>query len=195
MLFAAVTAAVLASAPPLVTTEGVTLDEAGKAPFSAPFFGVQIDAGAPDGIGASLVLTPGRFLRVQLGGLTNGVGSGVRLGVMLMAFPSFVFRPFIGLDGGYVFGGLGQWLPQLIQDTSLRSAVTGVSVGFGNAQVGFELGSKNFALTLRAGMSYVDVGLANQSISTGGTSSVSVSGLALRGFIPSARLGFIFCFG
>jgi hypothetical protein len=24
---------------------------------------------------------------------------------------------------------------------------------------------------------------------------VSVSGLALRGFIPSARLGFIFCFG
>lgn len=195
MLSALVTVFALAATPPLVTSEGVTLDDKGKAPFEAPFFGVQIDAGAPDGIGASLVVTPGRFFRLHAGGLTNGVGSGVRFGAMLMAFPSFAFRPFIGIDGGYVFGGELAWLPQLLKDESLRNAVTGVSVGFANAQVGFEVGSKNVAFTLRAGLSYVDIGMANQSISTGGTSMVTVSGIALRGFIPSARLGFIFCFG
>lgn len=195
MLFAAVTAVALASSPPLVTTEGVTLDETGKAPFEAPFFGVQIDAGAPDGIGASLVITPGRFLRLHVGGLTNGVGSGARVGVMLLAFPTFAFRPFLGVDGGYVAGGVGAWLPQMLTDASLRNAITGVSVAFANAQVGFELGSKNVALTLRAGLSYVDLGANNQSITTGVNSSVTVSGIAVHGFIPSARFGFIFNFG
>jgi hypothetical protein len=191
MLFAAVTAVALATSPPLVTTEGVTLDESGK----APFFGVQLDVGAPDGIGASLVITPGRFLRIHAGGLTNGVGSGVRAGAMLMAFPTFAFRPFIGVDGGYVAGGVGAWLPQLLTDSSLRNAITGVNVAFANAQVGFELGSKNVAITLRAGLSYIDLGANNQSITTGANSSVTVSGIAVRGFIPSARFGFIFNFG
>jgi hypothetical protein len=173
----------------------VTLEEDGRAPWSSPFIGVQLDVGVPDGIGASLVVTPGRFLRVSLGGLSNGVGAGVRLGVTLLAFPSSIFRPLLAVDGGYVFGGQAVWLPQLIDDATLRSAITGVNVGFATAQIGFELGSKHFAFTLRAGLSYVDVGVGSQSISTGGTSTVTANGLAVRGFIPSARLGFIFCFG
>ncbi|MFZ5441513.1 MAG: hypothetical protein ACOZQL_16015 [Myxococcota bacterium] len=194
-MLAAVAAVLLAVAPPLVTTEGVALEENGKAPFEAPFFGVHLDAGAPDGIGAGMTVTPGRFLRIQLSGLTNGVGSGVRLGAMLVAFPSFAFRPFLGVDGGYVWGGQWAWLPQLIDDPTVRSMITGVSVGFASAQVGFELGSKNFAFVLRAGLSYVDLGLPNQQLTTGSASSVSIGGLALHGFIPSARLGFLICFG
>lgn len=195
MLTAALAALALTSAPPLVTAEGVTLESDGRAPWSAPFVGVQLDVGAPDGLGASLVITPGRFLRLSVGGLSNGVGAGVRFGVMLVAFPSSVFRPLLGVDGGYVFGGEAAWLPQLIENAQLRAVVTGVNVGFGTAQVGFELGSKNFAFTLRAGLAYVDVGLGSQSLSTGGTSSVSASGLSIKGVIPSARLGFIFSFG
>lgn len=195
MLPAALAAFILTAAPPLVTAEGVTLMDDGREPWSAPFIGVQLDVGVPDGIGASLVVTPGRYLRLSVGGLSNGVGAGVRLGVMLLAFPTSAFRPLLAIDGGYVFGGEGAWLPQLITDPQLRGAITGVNIGFADAQIGLELGSKNVAFTIRGGLSYVDVGLGSQTISTGGTSTVTAHGLAVRGFIPSARLGFLFCFG
>lgn len=185
----------VAAAPPLVTVEGVPLDDQGRIPWSAAPVGVQLDVGVPDGMGASLVVTPGRFFRLSLGGLSNGVGAGVRLGVMLVAFPSSIFRPLLGLDGGYMFGGPLAWLPQLITDASARTAITGATVVFANAQVGFELGSKHVAFTLRAGLSYVAVGLARQSFSTGGGSTVTATGVAINGVIPSARLGFLFSFG
>lgn len=168
--------------------------EAPRQSHALPFFGVQVDVGAPDGIGASLVATPVPFFRLHAGGLTNGIGAGVRLGLMVVPFPRSVFRPLVGVDGGYVFGGLGDWLPQLIENASLRSAVTGATVAFINGQVGFELGSEHVAFMLRVGLSYVDVSLASQTLSLGDTTTVSARGIALRGFIPSARLGFIFCF-
>lgn len=195
MWSAALVSFVLLAAPPLVTAEGVALEESGRAPWTAPFIGVQLDVGAPDGIGASMVVTPGRFLRLTAGGLNNGVGTGVRLGVMLVAFPRFAFRPTLGLDAGYVFGGQGEWLPRLIQNEQLRGALTGVNVAFVNAQVGFELGSKHVAIFLRAGLSYVDLTLGAQRLDTSATSAVTVQGLTLNGFLPSARLGFIFMFG
>lgn len=195
MLHAAFTALLLAAAPPLVTAEGVALDEAGRKPWSAPFIGVQLDVGVPDGIGASLVVTPGRFFRVSVGGLSNGLGAGVRLGMTLVAFPTSIFRPILGVDGGYVFGGQAAWLPELIEDEAVRSAISFVNLGFVNAQLGFELGSKNVAFTLRAGLSYIDAGFAPQRFSTGGASTLTSSGVGIKGFIPSARLGFIFLFG
>ena len=66
-----------------------------------------------------------------------------------MAFPRSVFRPLIGVDAAYVFGGQGAWLPQLISNKAWRNSITGVNVGFLDAHVGFELGSKNVAFTLQ----------------------------------------------
>lgn len=193
MLTAALTAVALAATPPLVTAEGVTLEDDGRRPVSMPFLGVQVDVGVPDGIGASLVGSPVRYLRLSLGGLSNGVGAGVRLGATLVAFPTSIFRPLLGVDGGYVFGGQAAWLPQLITDETMRNLVSGANVAFGSAQVGFELGSKNFAFTLRAGLAYVDVGLPSQTFAAGG-GTFTAQGVSLRGIIPSARLGFIVCF-
>lgn len=195
MLTLALTLALASSLPPLVTAEGVTLEDDGRIPWSAPPVGVQLDVGLPDGIGASLVVTPGRYLRLSVGGLSNGVGAGVRAGVTLVAFPTGLLRPLLGVDGGYVFGGQLAWLPQLISDEALQQALTGLTVAFANAQVGFELGSKHVAFTLRAGFSYVDVGAVSQTYPTGGTTSVRARGLTLSGVIPSARLGFLFLFG
>lgn len=166
-------------APPLVTAEGVTLQEDGKKPWQAPFIGVQIDVGVPDGVGASLVVTPVRYLRVSVGGLTNGVGAGVRAGVSVVGFPRSAFRPLIGVDGGYVWGGQGAWLPQLIGNKVVRNSITGVNVGFLDAHMGFELGSKNVAFTLRAGPALVDVG----------PGVASSKGIRIKGTIPSARMG------
>ncbi len=194
MLNATIAALILTASPPLVTAEGVTLGEDGKKPWSAPLIGVQVDVGVPDGIGASLVVTPQRFIRVSLGGLSNGVGAGVRLGLTFVAFPSSLFRPLIGFDAGYVFGGEAAWLPELIENTAVRKAVSGMNVGFGNAQLGFELGSRNVAFTFRAGVAYVDVALRPQAISSDGATTITTKGLALRGSIPSARMGVILAF-
>jgi hypothetical protein len=190
----AVLALAVSLTPPLLTAEGVALDEKGQRPFEAPFLGAQLDVGAPDGIGASLVVAPGRFFRIHAGGLNNGVGSGVRIGATLIAFPSFGFRPLLGFDAGHAFGGAGEWLPQVMPDVRIAKLISGASVSFANLQVGFELGTPTFAFTLRAGMSWVDIGVASQRLDTSATSSVSASGLVVSGFIPSARLGLLFFF-
>lgn len=195
MLNVVLAAVLTIASPPLVTAEGVTLQADGKKPWTSPFIGVQLDVGAPDGAGASLVVTPARFLRFSIGGLTNGVGAGGRLGVMLVAFPASIFRPLLGVDVGYVFGGQGAWLPNLIENEAIRNTITGANVAFANGQAGFELGSRHVAFTLRAGLSYIDVGLRAQRFATGGESIVSARGLGINGFIPSARLGFLFLFG
>lgn len=195
MLTFALAVALASSPPPLVTAEGVTLDEDGRIPWSAPPVGVQLDVGVPDGIGVSLVITPGRYLRLAVGGLSNGVGTGGRAGLQLIAFPTSLFRPLLGIDGGYVFGGQLAWLPQLITDKSVRAMVTGLTVGFASAQAGFELGSKHLAFTLRAGFSYVEAGAPSQTYATGNATTVTARGLVITGVIPSARLGFLFSFG
>ena len=195
MLTVALALALASSPPPLVTAEGVALEEDGRIPWSAPPVGVQLDVGVPDGIGVSLVITPGRYLRLSVGGLSNGVGAGVRAGVALVAFPTSLFRPLLGVDGGYVFSGPLAWLPQLITDQSVRAAVTGLTVGFVSAQAGFELGSKHVAFTLRAGFSYVDAGVPSRTFATGNATTVTAQGLVVTGVIPSARLGFLFSFG
>ena len=184
----------LCSAPPLVTAEGVTLEPDGRTPFQAPFVGVQLDVGLPDGLGASLVITPHRFVRVHAGGLNNGAGSGVRFGAMLLAFPAWVFRPYLAADAGYVFAGVGAWLTPMLSDPTLKSALEKMSVGFVNAHVGFELGSKDVAITLRGGFSYVAMDTGSQAIATGASSTVTTSGIALHGIVPSARIGFLFNF-
>lgn len=180
------------STPPLLTAEGTSV---GEVKSDMPFIAVTIDAGLPDGLGASLSVMPLSFLRVSLGGLTNGVGAGVRLGVTLLAFPRWPVRPLVSVDGGYVFGGHAPWALDFITDTSLRTALSQVNVGFVNAHAGLEMGSRNIAVVLRGGVSWIDVDLGGQSLTLGGGVSVTAAATSLRGFIPSARLGLMISFG
>ncbi len=186
MLLAALTALMLTSGP-------VGLERREATP--GPRLGVQLDVGAPDGIGVSLSYMPAPTLRMQLGGLNNGIGSGVRLGGVLIAFPESAFRPLFGVEGGYVFGGAGEWALALFPEGLLRTTLRGTNVAFVNSQVGFELGSKHVALVVRVGLSWVNVTARDQEVSMNEGGSVTVGGVSLTGFIPSARLGFIVCFG
>lgn len=162
---------------------------------SHPFFGVVLDVGFPDGAAAGIVVMPLSFLRLQLAGLTNGLGTGVRIGAALVAFPTWVVRPTLGVDGGYTFGGVGAWLLGYVSDETLKTALSKVSVGFVTAHAGLELGSKHFALTLQAGASWVDVNPGVLVVNLGSGASMKATGLSLHGFVPSARVGFIWCFG
>lgn len=182
------------TSPPLLTAEGVARHHDGKPASDLPFVAVMIDAGLPDGIGASLVVMPVSFLRVHLGALTNGVGAGVRLGATVLAFPTWPVRPMLNVDAGYVFGGHAAWVLDSITDPRLKALVSGANVGFLDAHAGFEFGSRNVALVLSGGISWIDVDLGRQSLTLGNT-AVTTGSTSLRGFIPSARLGFMFSFG
>ncbi len=179
--------------PPLPAEEAVPAPP----PAQPPRFGLHLEAGVPDGIGASIVVSPLGFLRLEAGWLNNGVGNGGRAGVTLVAFATAFVRPLFGVDAGAVLGGLGEWLPDLIPDQTVRNVVRGATVKFVNAQVGFELGSRNVALTVHLGGAYVDVALSQQALvlNPGAASSSSVSGVMLKAFLPSARLGLLVAFG
>ncbi len=183
------------SSPPLLTAEGTRWGEEQQFVRSHPLLGVELDAGFPDGAAAGILVMPVSFLRLQLAGLTNGLGTGARLGVELVAFPTWVLRPTLGVEGGYTFGGVGAWALGSISDDTLRAALSKVTVGFVTARAGLELGSKTFALTLQAGVSWIDVNLGSQAINLGSGVSLKATGSSLRGFVPSARVGLLFCFG
>jgi hypothetical protein len=179
--------------PPLLTAEGSPTDQGAPA-ADHPFVGVFLDVGLPDGAGAGLMVMPVSFLRVQLSGLTNGVGAGVRFGVTLMAFPTWPVRPFLAADGAYVWGGTAPWLAQFITNDALRTVVSNVNLGFVNVHAGLELGSKHVAFVLRGGVSYIDADLGTHVIDLGSGVTVTATGSRLHGVVPSARIGLLFCF-
>ena len=159
--------AVLAySPPPLIEAE---VDE------PAPPVGVLVDVGVPDGAGATASYAPVGWLRLELGGIHNAVAGGIRGGVVL-ARPTGIFRPTLGLSVGRSFGGEAGWL---------YDKLGRVSYDFASAMAGLELGSRHAALFLRAGMSWVD-----GSVELEGT----LQPVRVRLFIPSARLGLAFFF-
>jgi hypothetical protein len=184
-------------APPQVFAEGLSPEAiaAALAPARHPILGVAVDAAFPDGLGVSLLVMPLDFLRLEAGGLSNGVGLGVRGGATLVAFPRSPFRPTLGVEAGYTWGGTGMWAMEYITDATLRAALSNLTVGFVTARVGFELGSKNLALTVQLGASYLDALLGVQTLDLGNGVTLQATGSRLKGFVPSLRVGFIICFG
>jgi hypothetical protein len=181
--------------PPMVTAEGFEIDRFGRLVEPHPVFGVALDVGLPDGVGASALLMPVSWLRIGLGGLENGAGAGLRGGLTLVPAPAFFkyVRPTLSADIGYFFNGNATWIPTLAQNDVTKSLFSQVSYSFVDGHVGFEVGSKNFSVVLKGGLSWVDAKLGNPSLELAGT-TVSAQGVHVRGVIPSARFGFMYCF-
>jgi hypothetical protein len=197
MVVSLVMLSVLASTPgpPLVTVEGTPLEADGREPDETPLWGVQLEAGFPDGAGASVLANPTRWLRVHFAALTNGGGFGVRLGVTFSPFASLLryVRPLVGLDAGTFFSGDATWVPGLPNDEVLKAALREVSYLFANGQIGFEFGSKYVSFVIRGGLSYIDLQLGNPTLQLDGA-TVTLKGVGVRGVIPSARVGLMLCF-
>ena len=107
----------------------------------------------------------------------------------------WLIRPTLGIDGGYSFGGVAAWLPQLLGDATISAVTSNVSIAYVSGNVGVEIGSRNLAFFLQAGASYLDVSAGGKTLSVGGANPISTGGIGLRGVIPSARLGFLISFG
>jgi hypothetical protein len=156
-----------------------------------PWLGAQLDVGFPDGVGASLMVMPAEWLRLQVGGSWNGASRGLRAALVALLFPSFFksVRPTLSLEGGYAFDTDSRWLVDRLEDPALKAALSRVTVLHGGGLVGLEFGSKYFSFFLRAGVSYVDVQLGEYA-----GQSAAVRGLSLHGLFPSGKLGFLVCF-
>ncbi len=157
-----------------------------------PRLGVTVDAGVPDGAGASFVVRPVSRVRLH-GGIThNAVSAGARGGVTLVPFKSW-FTPTVSLDYGiYAEGDANPVAQKLSGDSMFHSAMLEqIGYRYANAHLGLEFGRKRATFYIHAGMSRVTGTLHNLS-ETGDSASVTFSeDPAFTATTVSARIGLV----
>ena len=132
------------TAPPLLraNAEDVEKTEAALFPGAGlPSLGAMLDAGVPDGLGASAVYRPLYWLRLHLGVSTTTFSSGVRGGVTLVPL-NFWISPSLTLEGGFLSEGDANGLVRTFSGNPQFSStlLEKVSYAYGNAHLGVELG-------------------------------------------------------
>jgi hypothetical protein len=168
---------------------------------SLPRLGIMADAGLPDGVTASLVYRPRRWVRAHVGGGYNMISPGVRAGATLAPFG---WGPSLTLEAGHYFDGNANRVARKLAGSSFNDSALLERVGydFANAHLGFEVGYRRMTFYLHAGMSYMHASLHNAQTllqsEAGGSSLVSSNSEVtvardpvLRAFVPSAKLGLI----
>jgi hypothetical protein len=180
------------------------LTAAGTAPAprkALPRLGMMADAGLPDGVTASLVYRPRRWVRAHVGGGYNMISPGVRAGATLAPFG---WGPSLSLEAGHYLEGNANRVARKLAGSSFNDSALLERVGydFANAHLGFEVGYRRVTFYLHAGMSYLHGTLHNaQTVlqsEAGGSGLVSSSSEVtvardpvLKAFVPSAKLGVI----
>jgi len=156
-------------------------------------FGVALDVGVPEVIGASFLYSPLHWLTLSTG-ITSDIGSaGLRAGVTFSPWRYWI-RPTVTLEGGYTFNGNATMLTKLFgyNGTELEE----LSYGYGNAHLGVEMGSERIRFFLRGGISYVSAALGDveqkpePSAESGGSSTtVVLKSPSLSYFGPTGKIG------
>jgi hypothetical protein len=197
LLAAPALAQTAAPAQPAPVMQPAAQPAAAESPL--PAFGLMLDLGAPDGIGASGVVRPLDWLRLNAGLVTNTVGLGVRGGVSVAPFRAFV-TPSLNLDIGHYFKADYSKLPERFgaDAGSAEATLRDVGYTFGSASLGVELGSqRGLSFFLRAGLSYWDFSPANaeQALRDAANDpTLTVAPVSLRFTSPSVKLGFTYFF-
>jgi hypothetical protein len=167
-------------------------------------FGARVDVGLPEGISASLMVTPVPFMRVHLGGTSNGLGAGFRGGATFGPF-NWMIRPTVGLDASYTFGGKAAWLAGALGGAlgssegsgGLNQVLDRVTIGAVSGHLGLEAGKSRVAFFIQAGISYLDI--SPVSLDLGNDAGVGAAGskvsVGFRAVIPSGRLGLMIFLG
>ena len=168
-------------------------------------FGMTIDAGVPDGAGASIVYRPWKWLRARIGGNYNGVSGGISGGVTLLPPVFFPILPTATIEAGHYFEGDANWIARLAsgkQSTDIAS-LRRVSYDYVNGHLGLEFGSQNrFVFYVHGGFTYLHTTIndlqttINQQNSGGGSSAttVTVKDPTVNLFVPSGKIGFLIYF-
>jgi hypothetical protein len=160
-------------------------------------FGVMVDLGVPDGIGASGVVRPLPWVRAHLGLVTNTISLGVRGGVSLLPLSTFV-SPSLNLDAGHYFGGDYNALIERFGGTGGTSLIRDVSYDYASASLGLNVGpQESWSIFLNLGLSYWGFSVDNfQDFlqESAGDGDITATPLKLRFTSPSLKLGFLYYF-
>jgi hypothetical protein len=129
----------------------------GSSGSDLPLLGVMLDAGFPDGIGASAVARPIWFTRFYAGPTYNFIAPGLRLGGTLVPF-HFFLTPTFTAEYGHAFRGNASKLVASFGklDAAEKKVLGDVGYDYLSLQVGIETGSpRTFAWFVRAGLGWV----------------------------------------
>lgn len=160
-------------------------------PEKLKLLGVQLSAGAPQGLALSAVVRPVKWVRGSVGLAHNILGPGIQGSVTVLPF-HFGVTPTFTLEAGKFFE------TDISDDVSgtfpsgLDPALRKFGYSFYSAQVGLEFGSQShFLFFLRGGLAWVRSGLDDvRGFQEGGT-TVDVTNPSLDATIPTVNLGFL----
>jgi len=159
--------------------------------------GVTVDAGVPDGAGASLVYRPISRLRLHAGATHNFITTGVRAGVTLAPLRTW-FSPTLNFDvGGYKEGDANPLIQMVSGDSSFHNdSFERVGYRYANAHLGLEFGRERATFYIHAGASYIatQVHELDGSSEDGSTMVTFTEDPNVRMYTVSARLGLIIYF-
>ncbi len=162
----------------------------------APRWGLDVEAGVPEGVAASAVFRPVPEIRLFAGPAWNYIGWGVQGGVTLIPWHLGV-SPLVSVEGGRYFSSDASFLARSSSSgvpKELEPLLKDVNYDYAAAHRGVEFGARDsFAVSLRLGLAYVSA-TASGTATTSGTSSAGAYTLALtdphiRGTVPSVKLG------
>jgi len=171
-------------------------------------WGIMLEGGIPDGVGASAIFRPMTWLRLSAGGAYNFVAFGFRGGVSVVPF-YFPFSPSLNLDVGHFLGGdatpiLATAFQRTGYDVPNSALLKQVAYDYADATLGLEFGlPKTFTIFLRMGFSYIRTTLhgfeelVQQSAAGAGNppdTSITAQDPTITLTAPSLKLGLIVYF-
>lgn len=161
------------------------------------FVGLRLDAGAPDGFGASLVGRPLKFAQLELGGTTTVVGGGVRVGMSV--FLPWYISPSAHVEYGHQWAGDVNKLIVMFGGSDPKvSLLNHVEYDYVNLHGGLGFGHPNwFMFRIQGGYSYVwgnTNGLQAYLQDKTNQSNLMISEANAKMWVPSGKLVFQFYF-
>ncbi len=159
-------------------------------------FGLQLDAGAPEGAGLMVLFRPFQWLRANAGFAYNVMGAGIRGGLTLIPFHWGV-TPTLNFDLGHYFSGdLNKFVTA--STASQRAVYSDAAYDFWSAQIGLEFGSQDgFLFYLRGGIVHIGATVPGSDVgaylsSSGSTVVTSRGDGQFSALLPCVSLGFMY---
>lgn len=161
-----------------------------------PMFGVQAEAGVPEGIGGALVFRPWYFVRAHLAVVTNTAAPGIGGGITLIPFRFYV-TPTATFEAGHLFeGDLTGSISAVVQKANLpQGTFERVSYDYFTGHLGLEFGAPDrFVVALKGGVSRVNASLRSDPKQVSSSTTVDPGEVKLGLTIPSAKLSLLLFF-
>jgi hypothetical protein len=173
-----------------------------------PWLGLMTDVGIPDGMQASIVLRPERWLRASVSGGYNLISKGVGGGLTILPFGR---GPSISFEGGHYFDGDASAAAARLAGPAFSGSsfmqndsalIQRVGYDYANLQLGLDFGYERVTFFIHGGMSYVQGKVHN--VDTLVQSNPAINGVDANGLEvsikgdptvkyigPSAKIGLI----